>query len=124
MNDRAKIYDAKIEELVELKSALDRIADALANNTKTTDDMFKEACRDRIINFASKVTKPLEIVSREEFQRIFKVYAEYEAFLAARHEPNGEVDTNYSVILENYAERLKTHNFLEDMRDKIFKSQS
>lgn len=117
VNDRAVVYDQKVEELIELKSSLDSIALALAENTKTTDEMFKESCRDRIINFASKVTNPLALVSHEEFRRIFKVYDAYEAFLEAHNEPNGEVETNYALIREAYAERVRTHNFIEDIKN-------
>lgn len=117
VNTKADVYDQKVEELIELKESLDLIANALADNTKTTDEMFKESCRDRIINFASKVTNPLALVSHEEFRRIFKVYDAYEAFLAAHNEPNGEVETNYALIREAYADRVRTHNFIEDMRN-------
>lgn len=116
VNEKAAVYDEKVEELIQLKASLNSIANALADNTKTTDEMFKESCRDRIINFASKVSNPLELVSHEEFRRIFKVYTAYEAFLEARNEPNGEVETNYTLIKEAYAERVKTHNFIEDIR--------
>ena len=115
VNKRAVVYDSKIEELVALKSAIDKIAAALDCNTKTTDEMFKESCRDRIINFASKVTNPLELVSKEEFNRVFNVYNDYEAFLKQHNEPNGQVEISYSLIKEAYAERLKTKNFIEDI---------
>ena len=117
VNDRAVIYDQKVEELIELKESLNSIASALAENTRTTDEMFKESCRDRIINFASKVTNPMTLVSHEEFRRIFKVYDAYEAFLEAHNEPNGEVETNYALIREAYAERVRSHNFIEDIRN-------
>lgn len=117
VNSRAVVYDQKVEELIELKESLDAIARALADNTRTTDEMFKESCRDRIINFASKVTNPLTLVSHEEFRRIFKVYDAYEAFLEARNEPNGEVETNYALIREAYAERVRSNNFIENIRN-------
>ena len=118
VNTKAAIYDQKVDELIELRESLQAIASALAENTRTTDEMFKESCRDRIINFASKVTNPVTPVSHEEFRRIFKVYDAYEAFLEAHNEPNGEVETNYALIREAYAERVKLHNFIEDMRNK------
>ena len=117
VNDRAVVYDQKVEELIELKDSLNSIANALAENSKTTDEMFKESCRDRIINFASKVTNPLTLVSHEEFRRIFKVYNAYEAFLEARNEPNGEVETNYALIREAYADRVRSNNFIENIRN-------
>ena len=117
VNDRAVVYDRNVEDLIELKESLNSIAAALAENTRTTDEMFKESCRDRIINFASKVTNPLALVSHEEFRRIFKVYDAYEAFLADHNEPNGEVETNYALIREAYAERVKSNNFIENIRN-------
>lgn len=117
VNAKADYYDQKVAELVEMRGSLSAIASTLAENTKTTDEMFKESCRDRIINFASKVTNPLTLVSHEEFRRIFKVYDAYEAFLEAHNEPNGEVETNYALIRESYAERVKSNNFIENMRD-------
>ena len=117
VNDKAAVYDQKVEELIELKASLDLIALGLAENTKTTDEMFKESCRDRIINFASKVTNPLTLVSHEEFRRIFKVYDAYEAFLEAHNEPNGEVETNYALIREAYADRVRSNNFIENIRN-------
>lgn len=117
VNDRAVVYDQKVEELIELKASIDSIANGLAENTRTTDEMFKESCRDRIINFASKVTNPLALVSHEEFRRIFKVYDAYEAFLKAHNEPNGEVETNYALIREAYAERVRSNNFIENIRN-------
>ena len=117
VNDRAVVYDQKVNELIELKESLNSIATALSENTKTTDEMFKESCRDRIINFASKVTNPLTLVSHEEFRRIFKVYDAYEAFLAAHNEPNGEVETNYALIREAYSDRIRSNNFIENMRN-------
>lgn len=117
VNSKASVYDEKVEELIQLRSSLDAIANALAENTKTTDEMFKESCRDRIISFASKVVNPAAPVSHEEFRRIFKVYNAYEAFLEARNEPNGEVETNYALIREAYADRVRTHNFIEEQRN-------
>ena len=114
---QADYYHQKVAELVEMRGSLSAIASTLTENTKTTDEMFKESCRDRIINFASKVTNPLTLVSHEEFRRIFKVYDAYEAFLEAHNEPNGEVETNYALIRESYAERVKSNNFIENMRD-------
>lgn len=117
VNDRAVVYDNTIVELTE---TLAKITDALDNNTKMTEKMFIETSRDRIIDFASKVTcKPLCPVTREEFNRIFKVYTAYEAFLKERNLTNGEVEINYQLIEAAYKERVATHNFVEDHRDDL-----
>ena len=72
--------------------------------------------RDRIIDFATKVTDGKNLVSREEFNRIFKVYDRYEAFLEECEMTNGEVDIAILVIKESYAQHMKEHTFLEDVR--------
>lgn len=116
VNDRAIVYDNTI---VEYKEALDGIRDALNNNTKMTEQMFVENSRDRIIDFASKITDPLHEchVSREEFHRIFKVYEKYETFLDEHNMTNGEVEINYQIIRDEYAKRQHSHKFTEDIRN-------
>lgn len=115
VNSRAIVYDNTI---VEYKEAIDKITEALNNNTRMTEQMFIETSRDRIIDFASKVSNPLSYVSREEFNRIFKVYRKYEDFLEEHHMTNGEVEISYQVIQDAYKEHLENHKFLEDVRNK------
>lgn len=81
-----------------------------------TEEMFIQNSRDRIIDFATKVGDDRAVVSREEFNRIFKVYENYEGFLAERGMKNGEVSINYQIIEEAYELRIKNHSFSEDMR--------
>ena len=115
VNDRATVYDNTI---VEYKEAIDNITAALNNNTKMTEQMFVETSRDRIIDFASKVSNPIGYVSKEEFNRIFKIYRKYEDFLQEHHMTNGEVEISYEVIQEAYKDHLENHKFLEDVRNK------
>ena len=56
------------------------------------------------------------IVSREEFNRIFKVYDKYEKFLEERGLTNGEIDIAIHMIRESYEHHMKEHTFLEDVR--------
>lgn len=113
VNARAVVYDSKVEELIELKSSLERIAKSLDANTQTTDNLFKESCRETIITFSHRVMNPLTLISEEEFRRVFNVYEEYERFLKAHNEPNGQVENCYAIIKDAYKERLKTNNFIE-----------
>ncbi len=113
VNSRADVYDSSI---VEIGAKLDSAVQALNNNTKMTEEMFVQTSRDRIIDFATKVSSPNAIVSREEFNRIFKVYEKYEAFLKDHDMTNGEIDINYQIIKESYEAHLKNHTFLEDAR--------
>ncbi len=113
VNSRADVYD---DSIVEIKNQLSSITDTLKKNGKITEELFIQNSRDRIIDFATKVTDDKNLVSREEFDRIFKVYDRYEAFLAEHEMSNGEVDVAILVIKESYAEHMKEHTFLEDVR--------
>lgn len=109
VNSRAEIYDASVQELKDLK------ADITQNNVLTLD-LYININRHRIIDFASKVANENILISQEEFNRIFKVYQDYEAVLEQHHMTNGEVDIAYRVIQDAYRERLRDHTFLEDVR--------
>lgn len=113
VNDRAEVYDSSIEVL---KNSLSEVTQALKDNTKMTEEMFVQSSRDRIIDFASKVANEDSVVSREEFNRIFKVYDKYEDFLKERGLTNGEVDIAYRIAKESYETHLKHHTFVEDIR--------
>lgn len=113
VHDRADVYD---QSIVEIKDTLIEAANRLQENTKMTEEMFVQTSRDRIIDFATKVGDESTIVSREEFNRIFKVYNKYEDFLKERGLTNGEVDVAYKIINDAYAYRLTHQSFLENIR--------
>lgn len=113
VNDRAAVYDNSI---VEISKKLDDAVNALKDNTKMTEELFVQNSRDRIIDFATKVGNQDVMVSREEFNRIFKVYKKYEKFLKERGLTNGEVDIAIRIIRESYEQHMKNHTFIEDLR--------
>lgn len=109
VNNRADKYDSAVDELKDLKE------DMVKNNVLILD-LYININRHRIIDFASKVANEDTLISQEEFNRIFKVYKDYEAVLEQHHMTNGEVDIAYRVIQDAYKERLRDHTFLEDVR--------
>lgn len=113
VNDRASVYDASIDAL---REALTNITQVLKDNTKMTEEMFVQNSRDRIIDFATKVGIETNPVSREEFNRIFKVHTRYEKFLDEHQMTNSEVDIAYRIIHEAYEHHMKNHSFVEDVR--------
>lgn len=113
VNNRAQVYD---DSIVAINTKLSEVAEALKDNSKITEEMFIQSSRDRIIDFAGKVIDDKVIVSREEFNRIFKVYNKYEKFLEGRHLTNGEIDIAIHIIKEAYERHMKEHTFLEDVR--------
>lgn len=113
VDDKAVVYDSSI---VDMSKKIDGIVEALQCNTKMTEEMFIQSSRDRIIDFATKVGNKNAIVSREEFNRIFKVYEKYEAFLEEHKLTNGEVDIAIHIIRESYEQHMLNHCFIEDIR--------
>ena len=75
-----------------------------------------EALRSVIIGFANRVSDKNGAVTHEEFRRAFAAHEDYEAFLKEHGLTNGQVDVAYRVISEDYADRLRNHEFLEDIR--------
>lgn len=113
VNDRAEVYDKSI---IEISKNLADVTLALQDNTKMTEEMFVQSCRDRIIDFAAKVADENTPVSREEFNRIFKVHTKYEKFLDDHNMTNGETDIAFRIINESYEKHMKNHSFIEDIR--------
>lgn len=109
VNDRAKVYDASVKELTTFK-------DTLEVTKELTLDLYININRNRIIDFAGKVADENVIVSREEFNRIFKIYDEYEAILEKYGKTNGEVEISIRIIREAYETHMRSHTFIEDSR--------
>lgn len=75
-----------------------------------------EQMRNAIISFARMAADETIPLTREEFNRIFKLYSAYEKLLEENGMENGEIDMNYAIIETSYEKRLVAHSFLEDMR--------
>jgi predicted nucleic acid-binding Zn finger protein len=109
VNARAKVYDASVKELTDLK-------EALQDNNELTLDLYININRNRIIDFASKVVNENVAVSREEFNRIFRVYNDYEDILRKHNKTNGEVEVSIRIIREAYEVHMRNNTFIEDSR--------
>lgn len=116
VNNRATVYDSSICEIGEISKNLTNVTQALKDCTKMTEEMFIQSSRDRIIDFAAKAGNKDSMVSKEEFNRIFKVHDKYEKFLEEHGLSNGEVDIAYRIIQESYEQHMKNHTFIEDIR--------
>ena len=107
-------YDDNIRALA-LKELCD-MKDSLTSNNELTLGLYINVNRHRILDFASRVANDDALVSREEFNRIFKVYNEYEEILQQHNKTNGEVDVAYRIITEAYETHMRNHTFIEDIR--------
>ena len=90
--------------------------DKLDKNNADTLSLLIENKRGSIIDFASKVIDEKYPVTREQFNRIFKIYEEYENIIEENGLTNGEVDIAIRIIQESYEKHLKSHSFVEDVR--------
>lgn len=72
--------------------------------------------RNTIIDFASRVSNSSVLVTKEQFNRVFKIYKEYEDLISKNGLTNGEVDIAYRIIVESYEDHLSNHTFIEDTR--------
>ena len=109
VNHRADIYDAYGVCLEKLQKKMDE------NNTIILSILIDNK-RNMIIDFASKVIDETYPVTREQFNRIFKVYEEYEDIIKKNKLTNGEVDIAIRIIRESYEKHMKNHTFVEDIR--------
>lgn len=88
----------------------------LDQNSATTLDILIENLRSSVISFASYVIDETNPVTREQFNRIFKIYAKYEAILEEYEMTNGEANVAMRIIRESYETHTRNHSFVEDVR--------
>lgn len=106
VNSKLEQYDKSISEL----------GVKLDKNNSDTLSILIDSKRSAIINFASLVIDESKPVTREQFNRIFKVYQEYESIIESNGMTNGEVDIALSIIKESYENHMRNHTFVEDAR--------
>lgn len=111
VNSRLDQNDIWIKEL-------DRKMD---KNNEDTLSLLIDSKRNTIINFASYVIEERSPVTREQFNRIFKLYDEYESIIEANNMTNGEVDVAHRIITESYENHMRNHSFVEDVRGYEYK---
>lgn len=98
----------------EMRGWMERLDEKLDKNSSVTLSIRIDNMRTAIIDFASYVTKADSQVTREQFNRIFKMYEEYEDLISEHQLTNGEVDIAIRIIRESYENHLRSHNFIED----------
>lgn len=100
VNHQAGVYDTSIAEL---KATMVKL---LIDNK-----------RNYLLDFTSKAVDISYPMSKEQYQRFYNVYEEYEEILKDNDMTNGQVEVAYEVANKSFEERLKRHAFIEDMRD-------
>ena len=111
-----KRVNTKLEQYDMSMAELDRKLDK--NNSDTLSILIDNK-RNAIISFASLVIGENKPVTREQFNRIFKLYQEYEAIIQSNGMKNGEVDIAIRIIREAYENHMRSHTFIEDVRGYV-----
>lgn len=106
VNSKLEQYDKSISEL----------GVKLDKNNSDILSILIDSKRNAIISFASLVIDESKPVTREQFNRIFKVHQEYESIIKSNGMTNGEVDIALSIIKESYENHMRNHTFVEDAR--------
>lgn len=113
VNDHIKTSERKKEEQDKFMREL---SEKLDKNNDITLSILIDNKRGAIIEFANKVVDENYPVTKEQFNRIFKIYNSYEQIIAETGRTNGEVDISIRIIRESYEKHLKNHSFVEDVR--------
>lgn len=103
--------NSSIEEIHQWMQEMNEKMDK--NNAETLKIRI-ENMRSTIIDFASYVSKEKNPVTREQFNRVFKIYEEYESIIEANGLTNGEVDIAIHIVRESYENHLRDRTFIED----------
>lgn len=111
-----KRVNTKLEQYDISMAELDRKLDK--NNSDTLSVLIDNK-RNAIISFASLVIDENKPVTREQFNRIFKLYQEYEAIIQSNGMKNGEVDIAIRIIREAYENHMRSHTFIEYVRGYV-----
>lgn len=104
------------ERRKEQESLILELGNKLDKNNSVTLSILIENKRGAIIDFASKVIDESYPVTKEQFNRIFKIYKEYEDIIKENNLTNGEVDIAIHIIQESYEQHMKNHTFIEYVR--------
>ena len=116
ISKRDKWISGVNKKLDENDALIRQLSEKIDKNNKDTLSILIESKRNAIIDFASKVSNTDILVTKEYYNRIFKMYKEYEDIISKNNLTNGEVDIAYRIIVESYEEHLSNHTFIEDIR--------
>jgi len=106
VNEGMKQHDENMQE----------ISRKLDQNNHDTLEIKIENMRSEIINFATLVSDEKMPVTKERFDRMFRLYERYENILEENKMTNGQVDISYQLIREAYEKHVRDRTFIEDSR--------
>lgn len=120
--DRIEVIEGQVDDsyckIQNLQSEMSAINKTLENINNKMDKSDIEDKRTEILNFYYRITKNEDgyYPSKEEFKRADRLYKEYEELIERMGDSNGEVDTAYKIIQEEFEKRMRDRSFVEDIR--------
>lgn len=111
---RDKWMEGIDNNITEIHQWMQTMNEKMDKNNAETLKIRIENMRSTIIDFASYVSKEKNPVTREQFNRVFKIYEEYEAIIEANGMTNGEVDIAIHIVRASYEKHLVDRTFIED----------
>ena len=112
-NDWIKSVNERLEQNENQSKVLESKID---KNNEVILDLLIESKRNAIISFANRIVDEKLPVTREQFNRFFKMYDDYEKTIEENNLTNGEVDIAHRLATEAYEEHMRNHSFIEDVR--------
>lgn len=110
-----------IQHVNEKEISQDNNIQALSNTldkvNRTVLDIQIDNKRSQIIDFACIASDEHIPVTREQFNRIFKMYEDYERIIQENNMTNGEIEIAHSIIVKAYTKHMENHTFVEDLQD-------
>ena len=113
---RNKWIDSVNKTLEQNDRLIKDLSEKLDKNNQDTLSLLVDSKRNAIINFASLVVDENKVVTREQFNRIFKVHDEYDEIIKSNNLTNGETDIAFRIIKDSYEEHMRNRSFVEDIR--------
>ena len=98
---------------------IESLSEILSQIQATVLSIRIENMRSEIISFSSVVIDPEAPATRDQFDRIFRLHADYETILKENKKTNGETTIAMHIITEAYEERMRRHTFIEDVRGYV-----
>ena len=98
---------------------IESLSEILSQIQATVLSIRIENMRSEIIAFSSVVIDPEAPATRDQFDRIFRMHADYEKILEEHQKTNGETTIAMHIITEAYEKRMRRHTFIEDVRGYI-----
>ena len=95
---------------------IESLSEILSQIQATVLSIRIENMRSEIISFSSIVIDPDTPVTRDQFDRILRLHADYEKILKENDMTNGETTIAMHIITEAYEDRMRRHAFFEDVR--------